>query len=318
MKNFEELFESFSNGKSEGAGSGLILLPAAAPIPIYYGIGGHGYFRLAFLVNTLPPEFPSTRAIKVSVVDEGDTSHWVFFDLVEASARAVYFTFCDDLVRVLEKATVKDDESALIILKNRFLAWRKMFRQERSGLSEEQIIGLLGELYFLHEFMIPEFGAAAAVSAWSGIDGLSKDFAIGDKWYEIKTASVNANTVKINSLTQLSSETAGALVVVRYEAMADSYDDPNCSVYKVFRAIMSEIDDDEVRAAFISKLISFGFDVTTDAEGHKFRITEMSKYRVDDKFPRIQDKDITRKEIDKVTYCLIINSLEDFKFDGRL
>ena len=41
-------------------------------------------------------------------------------------------------------------------------------------------------------------------------------------------------------------------------------------------------------------------------------------YRVDDKFPRIKESDVKYKEIDKVMYSLIINSLENFKFNGDL
>ncbi len=318
MKNFEELFDSFSKNVSANTGMGLVLLNASAPIRIYYGIGAQGFCRLAFLCDVEPPDIPSTRAIKVSVVGEGDSSYWVFFDLVEGSARPVYVTFCEDLVRLIENSGNKTQVSALALLKNRYLAWRKMFSQDHSGLSEEQMVGLWGELYFLHTFMMPKYGIADAITSWSGIDGLNKDFAIANKWYEVKTASVNGNAIRISSLAQLSSNVPGSLVIVRYETMSDSYEDSWCTVYRIFRMIMTEIDDDELRAKFIAKLIAFGFDVTAESVGHRYRISDMSQYKVDGDFPRIQESDIKRKEIDKVSYSLIINSLEQYKFDGEL
>lgn len=318
MKSFEELFDSFSKSVTANTGMGLVLLSANAPIRIYYGIGAQGFCRLAFLCDVEPPDIPSTRAIKVSVVGEGDSSYWVFFDLVEGSARPVYVTFCEDLVRLIENSGNKTQVSALALLKNRYLAWRKMFSQDHSGLSEEQMVGLWGELYFLHTFMMPKYGIADAIMSWSGIDGLNKDFAIANKWYEVKTASVNGNAIRISSLAQLSSNVPGSLVIVRYETMSDSYEDPWCTVYRIFREIMREIDDDELRAKFIAKLIAFGFDVTAESIGHHYRISDISQYKVDGDFPRIQDSDIKRKEIDKVSYSLIINSLEQYKFDGEL
>ena len=166
--------------------------------------------------------------------------------------------------------------------------------------------------------MIPRYGAELAIPSWSGVDGMNKDFSVNEQWFEVKTVSVNATTVKISSLAQLSSDKAGALIVVRYEQMSDSYDDPECSVYKLFRAIMKTIADEDVRAAFMMKLIAFGFDVSGEGYGHRYRIVDLTMYRVDDKFPRIKESDVKYKEIDKVMYSLIINSLENFKFNGDL
>ena len=176
----------------------------------------------------------------------------------------------------------------------------------------------MSPLYFLDNFLIPHIGVIQAIKAWSGIDGLNKDFSYDDKWYEVKAVSLNSNVVKINSLTQLSSETPGGLAVVRYETMSRSYEDDTCTVFKIFRKIMSTIVDDDVRADFISKLITYGFDVIQESEGNRYRISEMVFYKVNDDFPRIQESDIKYREIDKITYCLVLNALDNFKFDGRL
>ena len=316
--NFEDLFKAFERKATSGSPIGMELLVANAPLRIYYGISPQGFYRLAFMSQVVPPDFPSTRAIKVSVVKESDEAHWIFFDLVDGVAQPVYFTFCEDLSGVVSNMKGKDGSEAVLVLKNRYLSWRAMFRQERSPLSEEQIIGLLGELYFLKNYMIPRYGAELAIPSWSGVDGMNKDFSVNEQWFEVKTVSVNATTVKISSLAQLSSDKAGALIVVRYEQMSDSYDDPECSVYKLFRAIMKTIADEDVRAAFMMKLIAFGFDVSGENYGHRYRIVDLAMYRVDDKFPRIKESDVKYKEIDKVMYSLIINSLENFKFNGDL
>ena len=225
MRDFENLFAAFKSDASDSRTEGLVLLSVDTPLRIYYGLSAQRNPRLAFLSSAKPPEIASTKAIRVSSVQETDDTYWMFFDLLEQSASAVYFTLCDDLVAALESSCAKDEASAVMCLKNRFTAWRKMFRQERSSLSEEQVVGLLGELYFMDKFLIPEIGSARAVKAWSGIDGTSKDFSDGDRWYEVKAASLGANSVKISSLAQLSSDIPGALVVVRYETMSQGYDD---------------------------------------------------------------------------------------------
>ena len=182
----------------------------------------------------------------------------------------------------------------------------------------EQVVGLLGELYFMDRFLIPEIGAARAVKAWSGIDGTSTDFSDGGRWYEVKAASLGANSVKISSLAQLSSDVPGALVVVRYETMSPGYDDPNCTVFRIFKRILASIEDDAVRADFLTKLVSYGFDVVQETEGNRYRVADMGFYKVDETFPRIREKDICHRAIDKVTYCLLVNGIDDHRFDGRL
>lgn len=318
MRNFENLFAAFKRDVSESRMEGLVLLSAETPLRIYYGLSAQRYPRLAFLLSAKPPEIASTKAIRVSGVQEADDAHWMFFDLLEQSASAVYFTLCDDLVAALESSRAKDEASAVMCLKNRFTAWRKMFRQERGSLSEEQVVGLLGELYFMDRFLIPEIGAVRAVKAWSGIDGTSKDFSDGGRWYEVKAASLGVNSVKISSLAQLSSDVPGALVVVRYETMSQGYDDPNCTVFRIFKRIMASIEDYAVRAAFLTKLVSYGFDVVQETEGNRYRVADMGFYKVDETFPRIQEKDIRHRAIDKVTYCLLVNGIDGHRFDGRL
>ncbi|MGN0854391.1 MAG: PD-(D/E)XK motif protein [Kiritimatiellia bacterium] len=317
MRDFENLFAAFRRDAASSRAEGLVLLSAEAPLRIYYGLSARRNPRLAFLSDAKPPEIASTKAIRVSCVQEAE-EYWMFFDLLEQTASAVYFTLCDDLVGALESSSAKDSASAVMCLKNRFTAWRKMFRQERGTLSEEQVVGLLGELYFMERFLMPEIGAARAVRAWSGTDGTSKDFSDGDRWYEVKAASLGANAVKISSLAQLSSDVPGALAVVRYETMSQGYDDPNCTVFRVFKRIMAAIEDDAVRADFLSKLVTYGFDVMQETEGSRYRIADMAFYRVDGDFPRIQEKDIRHRTIDKVAYCLLLNGIDGYRFDGRL
>lgn len=317
MRNFEKLFAAFRQDATASRAEGLTLLSAESPLRIYYGLSAQRYPRLAFLSDSKPPEIASTKAIRVSFVQEAD-EHWMFFDLLDQSASAVYFTLCDDLVCALESSSAKDSASAVMCLKNRFMAWRKMFRQERGALSEEQVVGLLGELYFMENFLMPTIGTARAVRAWSGIDGTSKDFSDGDRWYEVKAASLGANSVKINSLAQLSSEAPGVLAVIRYETMSQGYDDPNCTAFRIFKRIMAAIEDDAVRSDFLTKLVTYGFDVVQETEGNRYRVAEMVFYKVDDTFPRIHEKDIRHRAIDKVTYSLLLNGIDGNRFDGRL
>lgn len=311
MSDFESLYAAFDNETGSSPKSGLRRLQSDSPLGVFYGRNPSGGYRIAFLSGCETSEPQSTRAIKVSSVPE-DESTWLFFDLSEVAAKAVFFALCDDLVRVLETNPDAEESEAVSVLKNRFQSWRSMFSQNRQSLSEEQLVGLFGELYFLHVFMIPRFGAERAISSWSGADGLSKDFSIDNLWFEIKTVSVSSSSVKINSLAQLSSEVSGELDVVRYEKMSGQYDDPQCTVSKLFRLVMGDITDNDVRAEFLSKIVSCGFDIAGEEASARFRIESLSRYLVDESFPRITESDVPHPEIEKVTYTLNLNALEPY------
>jgi hypothetical protein len=163
--------------------------------------------------------------------------------------------------------------------------------------------------------MIPRFGAEKAVFAWGGADDLSKDFSVGDQWFEVKAISVSSLTVKINSLAQLSSDVPGELDVVRYEKMSEQYDGPFCSLSKLFRLVMNDIVDNDVRAEFLSKIVSCGFDITGDEAAIRFRIDSLSRFLVNESFPRIKESDVPHPEIERVAYTLNFHALAPYEIE---
>ena len=77
-----------------------------------------------------------------------------------------------------------------------------MFSQKKELISDEQIKGLIGELLFLTDNMIPNYGETRAIQAWSGQEMTRKDFSIDDTWVEVKTIDFGKPTVVISSLEQ--------------------------------------------------------------------------------------------------------------------
>ncbi len=286
-------------------------LPVHSSVKVFYGISAAGFYRLAFLSSAKPPQIPSTKSLKVSSGQESKDVFWTCFDLVNATAKPVFFALCEDLLAVVEKNQV--EKESLTALKNRFFAWQNMFKQDSSLLPEEKIVGLLGELYFLKNFMIPKLGTDVAIDSWSGPDGASKDFSTTATWFEIKSVSLSTNNVKISSISQLSSPIPGFLVLIRYEPMSEQYDAPESNLYPLFKSIMALIDNDATKGKFISKLIAYGFDITGESYRKKYRIATTTYYEVKPGFPRLTEADLKFPEIDKVSYTLLINSLERFK-----
>jgi len=282
-------------------------------LKVYYGMNSSGNLRISFLSSIAPPKMESTKFLKVQQGKEEERVYWTSFDLLLTTARQVFFSFCNDLTASI--VGVSEERKALAYLKNRFHIWKIVFKKERDKISDEAMKGLLGELYFLHKVLSIKYGINEAIEAWSGADKAVKDFSINTDWFEIKAVSSSAVSVKITSIPQLDSNTPGHLIIIRLEEMSHVFADGLSSVGELMQAILGRIDLDETREVFLRKLLSYGFDLSDDCCTKKYKITSVKAYLVNNQFPRLLESDITYPEICKVSYEIIINSIESFKED---
>lgn len=98
-----------------------------------------------------------------------------------------------------------------------------MFYGSSKLLSENEVLGLIGELLFLKDFAFKVYGVSTGLNGWSGPEPTHKDFSFENNWYEIKTINSYKNSVSISSLEQLDSEFDGHLIVYTMEKMSPSF-----------------------------------------------------------------------------------------------
>lgn len=305
--NIEEIYNSLADELSGNQKR----ISVNSILGVYYGISHDGFLRLSFMSVAPAPKIESTKFLRVTQGAESTTVYWTCFDLLQIDAKKVFFTFCENLIEAI--TDVLDEKTALQVLKKRYTTWKAMFRRERENkISKEILQGLFGELFFLKNYMFKNYDSQTAIEAWSGPDAKSKDFSVNDEWYEIKTAGANATTVKISSLTQLSSFSPGHLVIVKVEAMSEQFDNGESCVGDLFKYILSRINDETTECVFLSKLSAYGFDASDESFMEKFDVKSMNLYKVDRDFPRLTEKDVTHAEICDVSYSLIINSLKPY------
>ena len=308
MIDFEKIYDNFSN---EVIGSQR-RLELNSPLGIYYGVSIDGYLRLSFLSSVPAPKLESTRLLQVFQGKESAGVYWTCFDLLNPDAKKVFFAFCANLIDSV--INTSNEESALSQLKKRYLTWKTMFRKDLSaGLPKETIQGLFGELYFLNNYLLQRYNAIESIKAWSGPDSTSKDFSIENTWFEIKTIGASTNEVVINSMTQLDSDYTGHLAVIRVEKMSSEFSNGQSSIEELFKAIFNRINDETIEGLFISKISSFGADISDASFSTKFDVKSMDLYLVNDKFPKLTSTDIKYKEISDVKYSLLVSLLNDYK-----
>ena len=103
-------------------------------------------------------------------------------------------------------------------------------------------MGLIGELLFLRDYMIPTYGEDNALLSWSGSELTHKDFSLKDCWYEVKAISTGKGSVRISSLEQLQSSIEGELAVFQLEKMSPVYD--GVTINKLANGLLNTLSND--------------------------------------------------------------------------
>lgn len=306
MTDFESLFASLCNGVRNIQKR----YPAESSLGVFYGVTENGYYRLSFLSHVEPPKLESTKLISVTQGKESKTVFWTCFDLTDSSAKDTFFAFCKNMISAVTGTDSED--TALRKLRKRYLAWKALFKKiPQKNCPIEQVQGVFGELYYLKTHMIPEYSADEAVKAWGGPDFFSKDFSIGNTWHEVKTVTLSVPCVKINSISQLSSDVPGKLAVVRVERMTPEYGGPDSSVSGLVSDIVESLSKEDAEDLFIEKIGAFPFDAF-DKRLPRFDVKNVQCYRVEPGFPRITEKEVPYPEINNVTYEISLSGIARF------
>lgn len=311
MFNFKEFFEQKKRNDA------LYRVDANSCIDFYCGFDENNQYCLALKANKPFPSIDSTKLLKIEQkIDVIPDTYWMYISLTDSEAKNVFFSFCLDIFESIKEQSIFDD--MYVLIKNRINCWKKMFSKIHKPLSKEIIKGLYGELLFIDAYLSPKIGVAEAIKSWSGPLGTSKDFAFNERWFEIKTISCSQPVVKISSLTQLSDSKDGYLVVFRVEDTSEMYMSDSSDVITLYENIcnkLRELNDDQITESFFEKINKLGFAPDEDYRTIKFRSKEPIFYLVNDKFPRIKEEDIPYQEIAKVSYEIILNTIESFRSD---
>lgn len=179
-------------------------------------------------------------------------------------------------------------------------------------LSPEEIKGLLGEMYFLKEYLFEMYGADKAAMSWTGPRRLPQDFIIDDTWFEIKTVSSSRSEVAISSIEQLDCANPGELVVIR----ADKTSTTNTNALNLnilYKALLAQLHDDS-RERFSTMLLRHGYYPRPEYEGEEnaFEIKGVTRYDVSQDFPCLR-RIALPESVGEVKYTLILATIDSYR-----
>jgi hypothetical protein len=310
--------ESSSTVDSKRHGWTLRLARPRASFPIFVAVGPGSGGRALLL--RLPQDFlpsrrkwPRCKGLDPVVLEMDGHSH-IGVILKELRFADVFTALAEDLIRRVGIANSIEDQVNVFI--GQLERWQRFLSANREGLGEEQQRGLWGELHFLRDHLLPEFGSSA-VDSWKGPDRAHQDFQFENKAVEIKTTlAKQPQLVRITSERQLDNTAFQSLFMC--VIVLDTREGAGTSLPSLIQSIRQILlSDVSATERFEDLLLAAGY-----LDAHESRYMEIGYvirksifFKIIRGFPRIVERDLA-PGLGNVSYGLSISACTEFEVSG--
>lgn len=197
-------------------------------------------------------------------------------------------------------------------IKRRLISWSNFLKPTRSGLSNSEFVGLLGEMFVVSEVLAKNLNQEEVVRFWVGPEGKKQDIILNRIAIEIKTSLSGApHTLKISSIDQLDKVTDKLYIL---HLVGSPSNHPNgFSLRSMYLKLLNYLEQElNAKMQFLQKTSELYGKATKTQLDEKYTILSMDLYEVSDQFPAITNAKIPLGVV-KVNYELSIESIRDFK-----
>ncbi|MCM1933975.1 PD-(D/E)XK motif protein [Acinetobacter radioresistens] len=195
--------------------------------------------------------------------------------------------------------------------------WKKFLSSSREGkLTEEQIRGLLAEMYLLDQ-LLDQFphDYEKILQGWYGPQRLHHDFLYKDLAIEVKSvSSTDKRHVRISSLSQLDSTVSRLFLSIYAVIKSPENLREKVNLNTLFQRIMAKLDFHE-RDVFEHKLIECNYIPDSYYDNYNYIVRLINFYEVKDGFPKL-DSSLIPLGILNVTYDLDLNIIDSYKYEN--
>lgn len=255
-----------------------------------------------------PVKVIGTSAIEVNQYTKPEYNT-IRFSLCDEEVSGLFYLFCKDLIE--QTRTLTEDSDGYQSIIKRFFQWKRMFvASKKDYLTEPEIMGLIGEILFMRDFLSEEVGISKALECWSGQELTHKDFSREHTWYEVKTIGRSNQNVKISSLEQLDSDNEGELVVLTLERMSPAY--KGISLNRLIIDTIDKFVSEDDKNIFLTKVALQGYEYNNYYDDYVYELCSVVRYLVDERFPKLTRKNIPLA-IRKASYDISLTDIKEFE-----
>lgn len=277
------------------------------PFDVYLGVDHSGRKSLALVMNARRERITSTKTIDAQFYKREDGKLMLCFSLVDDQFRDIFYKFCEDIIEST-RLNHKEDGFAPVI--ERWETWLKFFTKTSLPLSENEILGIIGEVYFLQNVLIPKFGQDVALESYIGTDRAHKDFEVKDTWYEVKSIHNGVRSVKISSIEQLDSSQDGHLEILTFD-QGSSTNENSITLNSIVTSFRNSLER-KWQLMLDEKMRKVGYIEDERYDECIYLFVSVDEYRVTPEFPKISKSDLPIG-IAKASYEIDISAIQGFK-----
>lgn len=252
-------------------------------------------------------KIPQPKSISIRQEHRTADNKWLLtFNLEDSSFDRLFDRFCREVIENtanIEDATRGPDEVLL-----EFSEWKNMFSLET--INKEDVQGVIGELLFLKEYLIPTYGESKSMKSWTRVNCGKQDFMIDGTWYEVKTMKNGSDRVLISSVEQLDDPKQGHLAIVVLQS-STSESDSSFSLNTLYEQIMHELKEPSSKQMLKEALKRYRIPDERYDE-LIFEEMDIESYIVSETFPRMKKTNIPLG-VRIPSYEIIITTIEPFK-----
>ena len=142
---FDEIKEKLEAVKSS---SQYVRVSAGHPLELYLGKNEKGFPTLRYNGNFTPIKVIGTNLIEIKQV-KTSCYNSILFSFTAEDNFSLFYHFCEDMITETENYKGDDGYKEVV---NRYNQWKKMFTGNNKILTENEVLGLIGELLFLKDY----------------------------------------------------------------------------------------------------------------------------------------------------------------------
>lgn len=227
----------------------------------------------------------------------------------------IFRLFCENLISKINHKTTT--LSVLLAIKVHIRLWQKFMHEvSEKKLTEEEVKGLFGELYFLNATLIPLLGPKKAILSWRGPGKKAQDFVFDKIAVEVKTSSGKGmNTVQISNEEQLNNSAFDYLFLY-YIRVAET---GSCSenLNNMVDTILKQLEEfPETKEIFERELMRChyipGSKINEEYEPYGFSVQRTCPFEVRDDFPCLTRVKYLKDWVSDVSYSIKISYMKPF------
>jgi hypothetical protein len=296
------------------------VLIADSSHPLDFRIGRDSRGRYVFLLDADEPKsgtavLPKVMGMTIEMEMAAPDRARLVLVLQDAADLQNFSLMCIGLMLATKSIARSRSMDGLMRTLEELHRWHEMLKRRRERrLTRSERIGLVGELLFLRDELLPRLALAPALLAWTGHERHEQDFVIASTIFEVKTQVVTADRmISISSEDQLDPVQGKILICNQGIAPAPNNSRGSCTLNSIVSELVKLAKKTRGTASDLLEigLLGAGYEPHPEYDNETWMLVDRALYHVRDDFPRIERVDL-RRGIEQVRYKIRVSDCQPY------